>query len=710
MSSPYLHGTDPEEQQRLSRLNDLLNQESLRMLELRGDERILDVGSGLGQLSRAMARAAGPDAVVVGVERSTEQLVEARRQARQAGEDSLVEFRHGDAVALPLSDDEWGSFDVVHARFILEHVRDPAAVVRAMVRAACPGGRIILEDDDHAVLRLWPEPAGFPQLWQAYIEAFAKLGYDPFVGRRLVELLHDHGAEPARNHWLFFGSCSGDASFQPMVMNFVGILQGARQAMLQHKLIGAKEFDVGIEKLRSWGERAGAALWYSRAWAEGRVPGPQRPSPRAPERERTPRQETAGELTLMRFLAESVKDLNSTLKLEKVFQKIGARIQSVIDCQLFAVLLYDEETGILEHSYSLRHGEHRVLEGGLRLGQGIGGTAAQLRRVLRVPDVRQDPRYVRVRHTEVEIRSELAVPLLFKDRLIGVLDLESTELDAFTPEHETVVTTLASHIAIALENARLYGRVLAEERRLEDDLETAREIQKGLLPSSPPRVRGAQIGAAYLPAKILGGDFFDFLSYGKGRLALVVGDVSGKAAPAALYGSLAVGEIRGHALEHSHGPAEMLETLNESLLRPGLESRFVAMAFAVYDPAGPSLTLSNSGFPRPQLVRDGKVTSLQITGVPLGLLPDRHYDEIRVELRAGDIVAFCSDGVQEPADAESACFESERLAELLLTLSDLTAVEIAEAVLRTSDLYLGEGREPPDDRTVVILKVTGEDL
>ncbi len=680
------------------------------MLELRGDERILDVGSGLGQLSRAMARAAGPEALVVGVERSTEQLVEARRQARQAGEDSLVEFRHGDATALPLTAAEWGTFDVVHARFILEHVQDPAAVVRAMVRAGRPGGRIILEDDDHAVLRLWPEPAGFPRLWQAYIDTFTKLGYDPFVGRRLVELLDDQGAAPVRNHWLFFGSCSGDASFQPMVANFLGILEGARPAMLQHELIDAKEFDAAIEKLRGWGEGAGAALWYSRAWAEGRLPGPEPPAPRAPGRRRTSRRKTAGEPTLMRFLAESVEDLNSSLELEKVFRKIGTRIRSAIDCQLFAVLLYDEETGILEHSYSLRHGEHRVLEGGLRLGQGIGGTAAKLRRALRVADVRQDPRYVRVRHTDVEIRSELAVPLLFKDRLVGVLDLESTELDAFTPEHETVLTTLASHIAIALENARLYGRVLAQERRLEHELEAAREIQKGLLPGSPPRVRGGQIGAAYVPARILGGDFFDFLSYGKGCLALVVGDVSGKGAPAALYGSLAMGEIRGYALEHAHGPAEMLTTLNDSLLRPGLESRFVAMAFAIYDPAGPSLTLANSGFPKPQLVRNGKVTPLEVTGVPLGLLPDRDYDEIRVELCIGDLVAFCSDGVQEPADEEAASFGSDRLAELLVTLSDLTATEIAEAVLRTTDLYVGEGYESPDDRTVVILKVTGEDL
>ena len=138
------------------------------------------------------------------------------------------------------------------------------------------------------------------------------------------------------------------------------------------------QFDAGIEALRNWRERAGAALWYSRAWAEGHVPGPGRPSAGAAGRERMPRRETAGELTLMRFLAESVEDLNSTLELENVFQKIGDRIRSVIDCQLFAVLLYDEESGILEHSYSLRHGEHRRQEGGLRLGQGIGGTAVEL--------------------------------------------------------------------------------------------------------------------------------------------------------------------------------------------------------------------------------------------------------------------------------------------------------------------------------------------
>jgi SAM-dependent methyltransferase len=151
-ASEYLHGTDPEEQARLSLLNDLLNVGSLCELHLQGGERLLDVGSGLGQLSRAMARVAGVR--VVGLERSAAQIAAAERQAAAANEAALVEFRQGDAFHFPLRDDEWGSFDLAHTRFLLEHLREPLPVVEAMVRAVRPGGRIVLEDDDHALLRL----------------------------------------------------------------------------------------------------------------------------------------------------------------------------------------------------------------------------------------------------------------------------------------------------------------------------------------------------------------------------------------------------------------------------------------------------------------------------------------------------------------------------------------------------------------------------
>jgi SAM-dependent methyltransferase len=275
MDSPkshYIHGTDADEQRRLSLLNDWMNRASLDELALGVGERILDLGSGLGQFTRAMARVVGDGGQVVGVERSGEQLAAARVQARLAGEEDLVEFREGDAFAPPLREEEWGSFDVAHTRFLLEHVPDPAAVVRTMTRAVRPGGRIVLADDDHGVIRLWPEPPGFGPLWHAYIRTYDRLGNDPYVGRRLVSLLHEAGAAPRRNTWIFFGNCAGAAAFDLTVENLVSVVRGARQAIVSNGLLDPGLFDEAIGALRDWGNRPDAAVWYAIAWAEGLRP------------------------------------------------------------------------------------------------------------------------------------------------------------------------------------------------------------------------------------------------------------------------------------------------------------------------------------------------------------------------------------------------------------------------------------------------------
>jgi len=268
----YIHGTRPEEQQRLSVLNRLLNEASLRQMRVQAGERILDVGSGLGQLTRALARAAGPAGHVVGIERDPEQMHEALGQAGAAGEEGLVDFRVGDAVNLPLDDDQWGTFDIVHARFLLEHVPDPPAVVGAMIRAARPGGRIVLEDDDHDVLRFFPELPETRRLWEAYFRTYAKFGRDPYVGRRLVAMLHQAGATPSGNTWLFFGSCAGSPNFDAMVANFVGVLEGARESVLAGGELPDSEIEAGIAALKSWSQRPEAALWYATCWAEAHRP------------------------------------------------------------------------------------------------------------------------------------------------------------------------------------------------------------------------------------------------------------------------------------------------------------------------------------------------------------------------------------------------------------------------------------------------------
>jgi ubiquinone/menaquinone biosynthesis C-methylase UbiE len=268
-SSEYIHGTDPEEQERLSLLNELINGPMLRELGLAGGQRVLDVGCGLAQFTREMARTIGAAGHVVGVEREALQLEEAARQASAAGEAGLVELRQGDVLAPPLSDQEWGSFDLVHARFLLEHLDDPLAAVRLMVRAARPGGRIVLADDDHDLLRLYPEPPGLGPLWKAYIRSYDRLGNDPYIGRRLVQLLVAAGARPVRNTLIFFGGCAGTPPFAAVSQNLIAILRGVRAQLLALDLIDASSFDAAIVALEDWSTRPDSAFWYTINWAEG---------------------------------------------------------------------------------------------------------------------------------------------------------------------------------------------------------------------------------------------------------------------------------------------------------------------------------------------------------------------------------------------------------------------------------------------------------
>lgn len=408
------------------------------------------------------------------------------------------------------------------------------------------------------------------------------------------------------------------------------------------------------------------------------------------------------------FLAEAVRELSASLDSHVVIRRIAERIRPLVDYHLFCMMLWDEKTQLLEHSVSLCYGEEVPrIEGGFPLGHGLSGTAAAERRAIRVPDVRVDPRYVRFRHREVEIRSELAIPLLAQGRLIGVLDLESTELDAFSEEVEQMLSTLGMSIAIALENARLFERVAREERRLEEDLAMAREIQRGLLPAGAPRFPGLEIGVAYRPARELGGDFYDFLPLGPGRLAIAIGDVAGKATGAALYGSLAIGLLRGGILQAADEPARLLSDLNVQLQLPRVRNRFLTLGLGVYDHPGHTLTFANAGMPWPYRVRDGRVETWRADGFPLGILTDVRYDQHRLQLDPGDMLVFCSDGI---LDGEGTCgdrFGERALAEALQELAGDPAQVVAERLLAAATGYDADPHSPIlDDRTVLVLRRT----
>ncbi len=269
MVAEYVHGYSGAEQRRLTLMQTILNQRELEHFDLAGVTSILDVGAGLGQMTRALAHAAGPRVRVVGIERDERQLTEARRQAAEDGEAELVELRQGDAEHLPLSEDEWGRFDLAHTRFLLEHVRDPLAVVRQMVRAVRPGGRVVLIDDDHELLQVAPDCPEFARVWRIYWEAFRDRGQDPLVGRRLPQILRQAGCTSVRVTSVFYGATRGMELFDPVIDNLVGVLDGAAEGLHESGRLRREEMTKGLGQLEAWRESADATLWYSLPLAEG---------------------------------------------------------------------------------------------------------------------------------------------------------------------------------------------------------------------------------------------------------------------------------------------------------------------------------------------------------------------------------------------------------------------------------------------------------
>jgi phosphoserine phosphatase RsbU/P len=408
------------------------------------------------------------------------------------------------------------------------------------------------------------------------------------------------------------------------------------------------------------------------------------------------------------LLYEVSREVTSILDREELLRRVAERIKKIVKYDVFSVMLWNEQTQHLESIFAMCCGDSIPARMSVPLHKGLTGTAAGERRVLRINDVTDDPRYIHC-ETGVEARSELVVPLLLRDRLVGVLDLESTKPHAFTAEHERMLQTLGSYIAVALENARLYQESRDAQLRLQQDLDMAREIQRGLLPNGAREVPGLDLAAAYVPARDLGGDFYDFLPYGKGRLGFALGDVSGKGTAAALYGSLAIGMLREHVVTHLCPPAEMLATLNCRLHSARFDSRFIAMLFAVYDAPSRRLALANAGGPYPLLVRNGQVQAIRLEGVPLGLIHDTEYDETTIDLEPGDIVLFASDGILESANAAQEEFGPERLAALLSSISTRdSARAISDRILAATDGHSGAGMAPHDDRTLLVLRVTDD--
>jgi sigma-B regulation protein RsbU (phosphoserine phosphatase) len=408
----------------------------------------------------------------------------------------------------------------------------------------------------------------------------------------------------------------------------------------------------------------------------------------------------ARQLTL---LTEISRELTSILNVDQLLQRIADLVTRIIDYQMFSILLVDPTGSVLQHRFSLRFNESVHLKHEIPLGQGLVGYAAQHGQAVLVPDVSKDPRYVKA---NPETRSELCIPLIYKDKVIGVLDIEHTRRGYFNDDHVRIMTTMAAQVAIAIENATLYERIARQEQRLEHDFALARELQFRLLPPRLPKLKHAEVAARFSPARQIGGDLYDFLKYsGHGNIGIAVGDVSGKGAPAAIYAALVSGITRSHSAEEPSA-AGMLEAINLSLAERPIDGQYVSMIYALWDDSQRHLQVANSGLPRPLHLRDGKFEEIPVTGLPIGLFSSATYDESNLRAKPGDVFLFFSDGITDATSSAGNMFGRGRLEKVVLKNDDRSADEIAQAIFSAVSEH-ASGVEAFDDQTIVVLKVKG---
>jgi sigma-B regulation protein RsbU (phosphoserine phosphatase) len=411
-------------------------------------------------------------------------------------------------------------------------------------------------------------------------------------------------------------------------------------------------------------------------------------------------------------LSDVAREFGAILNLDELLTRIANLARRIIDYRTFGILLLDEDTQELVMKTAVRYGADACAQR-IKVGDGLVGQSALYKIPILVPDVSRDPRYIEIVD---DVRSELVIPLLVKDRCIGVFDLESPELNAFNEQHLEILTLLASQAAVAIENARLYERLQANEIRLEKEVRFAQRVQAALLPTEPPkRLKGVDVAARFEPARELGGDLYDFVAPEPNTLVVAVGDVSGKGVPAALYSAFAGELVRSRTYRRRYAPdrftpASVLSSMNTILYERQLEEYYCTLCYAVFDFKRRTVVMANSGLPYPILSRGdcapGELpASIELAGVPLGSFPGVTYDERSFDMQPGDVFVFCTDGVFEANDPVGQEFGGERLRQVICKARQKPARGLVDAIFTAVQDFRKEA-VPNDDMTAVVLKIT----
>jgi sigma-B regulation protein RsbU (phosphoserine phosphatase) len=403
-------------------------------------------------------------------------------------------------------------------------------------------------------------------------------------------------------------------------------------------------------------------------------------------------------------------------KLEKdLLYEVGARISSSLDTEevmglilqcLKEVVEYDAggvflvDPGSMEIMRLTARGYAPEMEDWVKLkfGQGVVGWVANHVEPVIIGDVSKDSRYLSARPST---KSEIVVPLLLGEKIVGVINLESDEIDAFTSEDLDLIRTFGTQAAISIERARLH-RELVEKRRLEHELELARSIQRTFLPERVPEISGYDLSAINLPSEEVSGDYYDIIRVTEDQYGIVVADVFGKGIPASLvmasFRASLLAEIR-----NNYSIGTIMAKVNRLIWESVEPERCVTACYGVLDARAKVLTYSNAGHFYPLILRGGEALHLDRGGMILGVLPDTEYEEGRIDLESGDLLLFFTDGLTEAESPDGERFGEGRLIDIARSSIGLSCEDIVKRIHESISGFSDD--KLIDDFTLIAMKV-----
>ena len=431
------------------------------------------------------------------------------------------------------------------------------------------------------------------------------------------------------------------------------------------------------------------------------VPGSSLPA-QAPERFADCTLRLRDQIRENQLLAELASRISSSLELDDVLGHILDAVDEIVPYDAACVYLIneasDEVISLTNRGYPPESEEQLRL----KIGAGIVGWVAKTGQDTVVADVRNDPRYHMARP---ETRSELVVPIRSGDGIIGVLNLESDDADAYDLDDLRRLGKFATQASIGIRMASLYSEVV-EKRRMEEELAIGRRIQLHFLPKEDPRIPGFDISGLNLPSLEVSGDYFDFIDVSPGQWGIVIADVAGKGIPAALimasFRASLMAEIR-----NNYAIRTILSKVNRLVYESSDPAEFVTGVYGVLDVADRVFTYANAGHNPPLLLRGEKpAVELSQGGIVLGALADFKYQEGRIHVAPGDVLVFYTDGVTEATSPSGEEFGVANLESVLRKNRHLAAKAMCYKI--RGEIRRHTDREVlADDLTLVVVKVTG---